>query len=627
QVVVSAVTADLVREALSPVLGLRDLGLHQLKDVDGAERVWQLVHPRLRSDFPPLLSVPTTLHNLPNQLSSFVGRERAVAELDGLLATARLLTLTGPGGIGKTRLALRVALDLLADYPDGVWLVRLDALADSALVAGAVANVLRVREQPGRVLQEVLANALSARHLLLVLDSCEHLLPACAELADALLQASPRLQIVATSRERLGVPGEVVWQVPSLGLPASESAPAADELSTYEAVRLFADRAAAARPGFAVTNLNADSVAQVCRRLDGLPLALELAAARMNALSVEQLAQRLDDRFRLLTGPTSRAARVASGTLSGSRTALLRQQALRATIDWSYDLLSEPERVLLRRLAVFAGEWTLEAAEAVCAGEETVFDQVCSLVDKSLVRVEANPTGRYRLLETIREYALERLEASGEAEALRRRHTEYFLALVEQAAPELRGAGQLVWFKRLEAEYENVRAALLWTLERPDADLALRLGGALWYFWWIRSHSSEGRQLLERVLAISTGATLARATVLNATGYLASALDELDQASALHALALAISRELGDRPGVAMSLRCLGRVALLQGEYARADELLHEALALLRELGDRWGIGLALNNLANLSLLEGAAESAGGCIANPWPCAARSAMP
>jgi non-specific serine/threonine protein kinase len=356
-------------------------------------------------------------HNLPLQLTSFVGREQALAEVGQLLATTRLLTLTGAPGVGKTRLALQVADEMWDAYADGVWLVELAALADPALVPQAVAAVLGVQEPPGRPLLGTLAEALRAQQVLLVLDNCEHLLAACATLADQLLRAGPHLEILATSREALAVAGETTWRVPSLAVPAD--APASGDggatLVECEAVRLFVARACAAVPSFTLTERNAGAVGHVCRRLDGIPLALELAAARVRALPVEQLAVRLDDRFRLLAG--------------GSRAALPRQQTLRAAVDWSYALLPEAEQVLLRRLAVFAGGWTLEAAEAVCAGDglapENVLELLVELVNKSLVLAEeAGGERRFRLLETLRQYAWEKLQAAGEEAAVRGRHLE-----------------------------------------------------------------------------------------------------------------------------------------------------------------------------------------------------------
>jgi predicted ATPase/DNA-binding CsgD family transcriptional regulator len=562
-------------------------------------------------------------HNLPVQLTSFVGREWEVAEVRRLLGTTRLLTLVGAGGIGKTRLAQEVAAGLLDAYPDGVRLVELAALVDPrsalvpALVPQAIASALGVREQPGRPLSESLAEFLAPRSLLLVLDNCEHLIQACAELADRLLRACPRLTILATSREPLGIAGETTWRVPSLALPDAERPPATDDLGRYEAIRLFVERARAALPDFRLTDRNARAVAQVCQRLDGIPLALELAAARVRGLSVEQLAAGLDDRFRLLTG--------------GSRTALPRHRTLRALVDWSYEPLSEPERALFRRLAVFAGGWTLEAAEAVCAGDGTgalrgieageVVGLLLELVDKSLVVAEDREgEARYRFLETIRQYGLERLEASGEAAEIRRRHAEYFVTLAERAEPELSGPGQAVWLDRLEREHDNLRATL-GRLSRPDpgevarggsragaeAQARLRLGGALGRFWDLRGYLAEGRAWLAALLGPEGAAppTAARSRALCAAGWLAYWQGDYAAARALSEESVSIGRQVGDERGVAEALTCLGWIADAEGDHAAARTLFEASLAIRRRLGDRWGIAQSLSGLGWIASVEG----------------------
>jgi len=445
QILLSQATHDAVTDNLPPGVSLRDLGEHRFKDLQRREQIFQLLHPDLPADFPPLRSLDALPNNLPRQLTSFIGREREMAEVKRLLTTTRLLTLTGSGGCGKTRLALQVAADLVEEFANGVWLVELAALTDPALVPQAVASALGVREEPGRPLLATLSDYLKAKRLLLLLDNCEHLVAACAYLAEALLRACPHLRILATSREALNIAGETVWRVPSLSLPDLLHLPSVEHLTQYEAVRLFIERALISRPDFVLTSQGAPSVAQVCHRLDGIPLAIELAAARVKVLSVEQIAARLDNRFRLLT--------------SGSRTALPRQKTLRAAIDWSYDLLSETERMVLRRLSVFAGGWTLEAAEAICVGEgiewHEVLDPLMQLVDKSLVMMEEQGgTVRYRLLETVRQYGRDKLPASGEADVVRGRHRDWYLALAERAEPELLGSNQAVWLERLETEHD-----------------------------------------------------------------------------------------------------------------------------------------------------------------------------
>src|ERR671917_1439263 len=427
-------------------------------------------------------------HKLPSELSSFVGREEELAEVKRLLVNDRLLTLTGSGGCGKTRLALAVARELLEGFEDGVWLVELASLADPSLVPQVVASTLGVREQPGRSLTETLSDYLSSKKMLLVLDNCEHLIEGCAELAEALLRSCPELRVLATSREALGITGEVAWPVPSLSLPDVRRLPDIESLPSYESARLFVERAAAVKPTFALTEQNASSVAHICYRLDGIPLAIELAAARTKVLSVEEIAARLGDSFRLLA--------------AGSRTAMPRQRTLHATMDWSHQLLSQKERVLFRRLSVFAGGFTLEAAESICAGEELqrneVLDLLSHLVDKSLVIMWEDRTGtRYRLLETIRQYGKERLEEVGEAAHVRERHAGCYLAVAEEAEPELKGERQVTWLEPLETEHENLRVTMAWLLGRGESEEAARLGWALWLFWGIRTHLGEGRRAME----------------------------------------------------------------------------------------------------------------------------------
>jgi non-specific serine/threonine protein kinase len=482
------------------------------------------------------LSVPG---NLPLPLTSFVGRDTAIAEVTRLLSTTRLLTLTGAGGCGKSRLALRIGEEVRRAYADGAWLVELAALSDPTLLPHTVASALGVREAPGRPLLDLLTAYLRGRSLLLILDNCEHLVAACAPLAETLLRACPGLTILATSRHVLGVAGETAWRVPSLAVPDLHSPPPLERLVHYEAVQLFIDRATAAQPGLQVTQQNAPAVARICHHLDGIPLAIELAAARARVFAVEQIAARLDDRFRLLT--------------AGPRTALPRQQSLGATVDWSYALLSEPERALLRRLAVCAGGWTFEAAEVVAAGDGVqpyaVLDLLAQLVDKSLVIAEERRGAvRYRLLETIREYACDRLQAAGEAAGTRDRHRAYFLALAEEAEPQLRGAESQRFLDRLEEEHANLRVALEWALASPDGgEAALRLSGALAWFWWLRSYHDEGWRWLERALAGAPEASAARMKALHGAGYLAHHRRDSALARALLGESLAIARALDDR--------------------------------------------------------------------------------
>jgi predicted ATPase/class 3 adenylate cyclase len=478
QVLLSQTTGNLVERDLPPKVSLRELGAHRLKDLLRPEKIFQVVHPDLPADFPPLKSLETLPNNLPVQLTSFIGLEGEIDEVKQLLATTRLLTMTGAGGCGKTRLALQVAAVVLEDFAEGVWLVELATLSDPTLLFQAVASALNIREQPGRSLQATIIDYLSPKQLLLVLDNCEHLVAACARLAETLLRACPHLRILATSREALGIAGETIRPVPSLSVPDPRRQPTVETLRRSEATRLFIERAIAGLPTFSPTTRNAEPITQVCQRLDGIPLAIELAAARVKVLSVEQIASRLDDRFRLLTG--------------GSRTGLPRHQTLRATMDWSYELLSEAERVLLRRLAVFAGGFTLETAEAVCTGMDAetsaVLDLLTHLVDKSLVIMEERGgTSRYRLLDTVRQYGRNKLLESGEDPRVRRRHRDWYLQLAEAAEPELHGPDQRLWLDRMEMEHDNLRTALDWSkVDEDGSEAGLRLAGALWWFWYVR---------------------------------------------------------------------------------------------------------------------------------------------
>jgi predicted ATPase/DNA-binding SARP family transcriptional activator/DNA-binding CsgD family transcriptional regulator len=547
-------------------------------------------------------------HNLPAQRTSFVGREREMLEVKRALAMTRLLTLSGAGGSGKTRLALEVGRDLVGAYPDGVWMVELSPLTEGALVPQAVAKAVKVAEQPGRSLTESLVEALRQKKMLLVLDNCEHLIESAARLADTLLASCPHLRVFATSRETLDVEGELVWRVDPLSVPdadpeAHRTPAAAGELERYEAVRLFVERARLRSPHFELTEENAGAVAQICHGLEGMPLAVELAAARVWALSLKQILERLEDSLKLLRGD--------------SRSAPQRQRTLRATLEWSYNLLSEGEQMLLRRLSVFTGGWTLEAAEETVgaredAGEEDVLDLISKLVDKSLViaEVRSGEVRRYRLLEPVRQYAIERLEQSGEADDFRHRHAAFFLALAEEAEPELRGAQQQEWAERLETDHDNMRAALSWSLE-SESETALRLGGALARFWEIRSHHLEGSRWIEAALHQSDHAEgSVRAKALSEAGTFAWHRGDYEQATVFHGEALELYRQVGDEGNAAFALLCLGVQDLEQGEHERARPFFEEALKISRELGHKRNIVYALHNLAEVARHTGYYEQA-----------------
>jgi predicted ATPase/DNA-binding SARP family transcriptional activator/DNA-binding CsgD family transcriptional regulator len=540
-------------------------------------------------------------HNLPVPRTSFVGREHEVVQIGRLLSMTGLLTLVGAGGSGKTRLALEAARELVGAYPDGVWLVELAPLSEEALVPQAVAEALGVREQPGNPLASTLADALKGKEMLLVLDNCEHLVETCARLAQKLLTSCPRLKILATSREALNIAEETTWLVPPLSLPDPLEHPTVGELEGYASARLFVERTRRRRTGFAPGPQNVDAIADICRRLDGIPLAIELAAARVGSLSVQQISERLEDSLDLL---------------AGGREVTERHRTLRATMDWSYELLDRPERELFGRLAVFAGSWTLEAAEAVGEGSglgegsstPSVLDVLGRLVDKSLVLAESSENGwtRYRLLEPVRQYAREKLNESGETPETRRRHAGFYLSLVEKAEPELTGPRQAAWLDRLEAEFGNLRAALGWSLEEEgDRRQGLRLAGAMWRFFYTRGYYGEGREWLEGTLARSEGSPAdLRAKALTGAGVLAFLQCEYERAATLLEESLTLYRDLEDRPGVASALQTLGSIARERGHYARAVAFHEESLALQRDSGNDEGVARALVGLGFAAWLQ-----------------------
>jgi predicted ATPase len=505
-------------------------------------------------------SVSLGRHNLPAPRSSFVGRQRQMVEVKRALSMTRLLTLTGAGGCGKTRLALEVARDLVGAYPDGVWLVELAPLSEGELVPKALAEAVGTQEQPGRPITDALVRSMRTKEQLVVMDNREHLIESTALLVDTLLDSCPRLRVLATSREPLDVAGEFNWPVPSLSVPDGQPS-TVEEMESYESTRLFAARASYRRRDFSVTHENARDVATVCQRVDGIPLAIELAAARVGLLSVGQIARRLDDSLMLLT--------------SGGRTVVPRHRTLRGALDWSHELLSEDEKEFFGRLSVFAGGWTLEAAEAVGAGgsveEHEILDLLSGLVDKSLVVEERQKSGvRHRLLEPVRQYAREKLEEGGESEEVRLRHAGFFLALAEEAEPGLQGPEDAEWLERLEAEHDNLRAALYWVLERGETELGLRLAGALSLFWEAHGHYGEGRRWLEEVLQKDGQASAAaRAKALEGLGWLTYRQGDTDRAKAIAEEGLRLSHE-GGLGGVVTAdfLRMSGRMATVQPCWA-----------------------------------------------------------
>lgn len=609
QTLVSQITYDLVHNLLPTEITLRDLGKHRLKDLKTLEHIYQLVIEGLPAEFPRLETLAASSTNLPIQLTSFVGREKEMTYVKEILSTTRLLTLIGVGGSGKTRLALQVAGDVIERFPNGVWLVELASLSDPLLVTEQVASVFGLREFSDYPALNIVRDYLRSKKVLLILDNCEHLIQAVAQLSQALLNACPDLTILATSREPMDIIGESTFRVPALAVPdLTDVVSGGDYIqsaATCESIQLFLERATVIQPDFHLTLDNVAAVAQICQRLDGMPLAIELAAARVNTLSVKQIAERLDDRFRLLTG--------------GSRTALPRHQRLRTCIDWSYDLLSESERSLLRRLSVFVGSWSLQAAEHVCAGDgieqADILDLSNYLVNKSLVIVQlhADET-RYQMLDTIREYAREKMVESGDAQRMRHCHLEYFMTLAEKAGIQLRTREQLIGLELLKLEYDNLRAALDWATQGDDSETGLRLASALAWFWCLRGDLNEGRDLLERMLKIDatlhSPSSSARAKVLNSAAYIAWRQGAYDRAAILSAQSQALCEELGDRLGLAWSMYNQGLIAQFQGDLDRAIAIFEQCQSSFRESNHTWGIAMSLDSLGEIWCSHGDSDRA-----------------
>jgi len=586
-------------------------------------------------------SVPRAPHNLPVQLTSFIGRERDIAEVKRLLDTTRLLTLTGSGGCGKTRLALQVADGSIEHYPDGVWFVDLAPVADPAFIPNRIAAALDVLEQPTRPLADTLATYLRTKTVLLILDNCEHLHAACQHLVDQLLRTSITVRIMTTGREALGVAGEITYRVPPLCFPDGRQAGPIAHIVHYDAIRLFAERAALAQPGFTVTDTNAPTILQICQRLDGMPLANEFAAARVAALSVEQIAARLDDRLRLLS--------------AGPRKTLPRHRTLRATLDWSHDLLTEHEQTLFRRLAVFAGGVTLEAAENVCAGtgivEHDILNLLTRLVDKSLVVFdERDGNARYRLLDSVRQYGRERLEEAGDADIVQRQHRDWYLDFAERANAKLRGPEQELWLSRLETEHDNLRAALASSNAVNDMVASLRLTGSLMWFWYTNGHWGEGRRRVEDALSAGVatepiptfwarwgamlfsfgqgdltrmrevcddlsvtpqGMSYKEFSIMAGTakGNLEAEVGTLERAVVLLEEAVALARE-SDQWLLAYALTQLSGGVRMQGHYERAADLCAESVRLFERLGDRSRLSVALREMGIALLRKGDYDNA-----------------
>ncbi|NNF06529.1 MAG: tetratricopeptide repeat protein, partial [Candidatus Eisenbacteria bacterium] len=545
-----------------------------------------------------------TPNNLPLELTSFVGRETELDRLARLLEENRLVTITGTGGGGKTRLGLELAGRHLQDYRDGVYLIELAAVTEGDQLAETMARTMNVRQETGTSIEASLVRSLGSKSMLLIIDNCEHILENVAPLITKLLKSCPNLKVLATSRERLDVPGETAWPIPSLRVPAPEDVLSVATAASNEAVRLFAERASSASTGFSLTDSNLEDVVQICHRLDGIPLAIELAAARVRLLDLKEILKRLEDRFRLLRG--------------GSRTSLPRQQTLKATVAWSVDLLTEEERILFSRLSIFSGGFTLGSAEAILSDdvvdEFDILDHLSRLADKSLVSV-TDSGARYHLLEMLREYGAEELQTRGETETFLKRHAEYFLALAEEAEPELTGAHQGAWLERLAREYPNIDQAGATLVSLGMAGESLRLGAALWRFLFVRGYLEEGRQLLESILAVETSglekaAQLARAKALRGLGTLANDQGDYPIARERFLQCLDIYRSLDHHAGIAQVSNSLGIAARDQGEYEDARRLLADAMKAHQEAGNKAGESASIHGLGIVAHRVGDLEEA-----------------
>ena len=594
QILISQAMVDEVGARLPASITLIDLGSVRLKDLSSPEHVYQVVHPDLRADFPALRSLEATPNNLPEQLTSFVGRERELEEATQLLRGSRLLTLLGMGGLGKTRLSLQIAADMLDAYPDGIWFLDLAPIRDPSFVPNEAAHVLSVREEPGKPLTQTLCAHLKSRKALLIFDNCEQVVSACASLANAILRAAPDIRIIASSREALRVPGEQIYPVLPLAVPAP--AASVETLSRSEAVQLFIARAQLQKPGFTLTEREAPAIAELCARVEGIPLALELAAARMRSLSLQEINKRLHNRFSLLTG--------------GGRVLLERQQTLRALVAWSYDLLSDNEKLLFERLGVFVGGFDLAAAEAVCGADplvpEDVLDLVLSLVDKSLVMVrETDGESRYRMLETLRDFGLEALGKRGEQAENAKRHCDHYLLVARAARIGLQGPEQPEWIRRLEAEFDNMRAAIALALGGgTDPVIAVKFEVSLQGFRFVRGYSTEGRRYIHAALALPgvVASDIAHAHALYVGAVLADNQSDYAEAGRMLEPCLELRRKIGNRVDVAATLSMLGTVRLHEDDAERARACDEEALEIFRSIDDRIGEAIGLEHLGEIAL-------------------------
>jgi len=601
QVLISLATEELIRDDLPENVSLQDMGECRLKDLILPERIHQLVISGLPADYPPLKTLDTHRHNLPIQLTSFVGREKEIQDISQSIRSNRLVTLTGIGGTGKTRLALQVAADMIDEFPDGVWFIELTSITEPDIIPQAILTAMGIPEQTRITNLQLLTEYLQKRKLLLILDNCEHLIDACAKLAQKLVKDAAHIRIIVTGREALGIQGELIWQVLSLSLPDPKQISASEELERYEAVQLFIERAILVQPQFQMTKDNTSDIARICSRLDGIPLAIELAAARVRSMSVDQISKRLEDRFRLLMG--------------SNRSGLERHQTLRATITWSYNLLSSDERLLLCRLSVFSGGWTLEAAEQVCgeeSGDFDVLDSLTRLVEKSLVNLDGS---HYRMLETTRQFALEKLLESEDGSVMHDRHATFYLEFARQANKHFTGLNQVEWMERLEKEIDNFRSAMEWYIVEQNTEPALNLFNSLSSGWDWRGYHSEDEDWFNKIRSLPnvTSYPMPYAKLLTIMGDRFRESINISQNKAYLEEARGIWSKLGSEgeTGLARVLQILGEIALYnEDDKSIAQSLLERSYELYRNHDDKQGIAWSMLQFGNLATLQGRFEEA-----------------
>jgi predicted ATPase/class 3 adenylate cyclase/Tfp pilus assembly protein PilF len=595
QIIISGDTYELTKEKVYNDITFKDLGERRLKDLIHPMRIYQIASPRIRDDFPQLKTLDSRPNNLPVQLTSFIGREEEMRKIKGVLRQTHLTTLTGSGGSGKTRLALQVAADIIDEFENGVWYIELASLVDPALLPQAIAQVLNIKEEAKRTMEETLVDYLRDKQIMLILDNCEHMIESCAKLAEVLLKKIPKLKLIATSREALRCSGEITHRVLSLESPDPSKKITVEQLIQYESVRLFIERALSVNPNFRVNEENASSLAKICFQLDGIPLAIELAASRIKVLSVQKIQERMNDRFKLLTG--------------GKRTALPRQQTLKAMIDWSYDLLSVQEKNLWNRLSVFSGGWTLEEAETICSDDlimpEDVIELTDNLTEKSII-IFNEEKDRYRMLETIRQFGEEKLKEANESSVFSEKHLSYFTEFAEKSEPELYGSKMQEALIKLNEDKGNLDNALNYSIESSNIETGLRLASAMGYFWQVLGNFSEGRSILTSLIEKSGDIkSTAFAKALNTAGTFTRIQGDYEKAKEYIEYGLNINNELGNISGISFSLSNSGQLAFNKGEYDLAEELFNSSLEKFRQTGNKYGIGNTINDLGTVALAKG----------------------